>query len=159
MVRKMHSFNYGTRVIENEQQVRFERNVKRLGNLLHWIARLFVTFFLFVLINLLLSSLVQHVNLTFIKMLNLVQESAEVLFSQSAMSATTTFISQHSFCWMFAVAFFCASLLGSVLFKVLGECKGSSESAKESYSKNNQEFCDKTCETTVSYKQKVCFLS
>ena len=155
----MHSFNYGSRVIENEQQVRLERNVRRIGNLLQWVVRFFVTFFLFLVINFLLSSLVQHVNLTFVKMLHLVQESAELLFSHSAMSAATTFIYQHSFCLMFAVASFCAYLLDSVLFKLLGESKDNSEREKTSYSKNNQEFCAQTGETTVSYRQKVCFLS
>ena len=155
----MPSFKYGSRVIENEQQVRLERNVRRIGNVLHAIVRLFVTLFLFVLINFLLSSLVQHINLTFEKMLHLVQQSAEVLFSHSAMSAITTFIYQHSFCLMFAVAFFCASLLESLLIKLLGQGNDSSEREHTTYNKESCEFNTETGVTAVSYRHKVCFLS
>ena len=155
----MPSFRYGSRVIENEQQVRLERHVKRIGNVLHAIVRLFVTFFLFILINFLLSSLVQHVNLTFVKMMHLVQQSAEMLFSQSAMSAATTFVYQHSFSLMFVVAFFCASLLELLLIKLLGNGTDSSEREHNSYNKDSRVFNTETGRVAISYRHKVCFLS
>ena len=154
----MPSFKYGSRVIENEQQVRLERHVRRIGNVLHAVVRLFVTFFLFILINFLLSSLVQHANLTFMKMLHLVQESAEVLFSQGA-AAITTFMYQHSFSLMFVVAFFCASVLELVLIKLLGNGTDSSEREHNSYNRDNCEFNTETGRAAISYRHKVCFLS
>ena len=155
----MPSFKYGSRVIENEQQVRLERHVRRIGNWLQAIVNLFVTFFLFVLINVLLGNLVQHVNLTFVKTLHLVQESAEVLFSHNAMSATTTFVYQHSFSLMLAFAFFCVGILGLMLIHALVKGTGNFASKQLSYGKCTKEFNIETRETTVSYRDKVCFLS
>lgn len=154
----MPSFRYGSRVIENEQQVRLERHVRRIGNVLHAIVRLFVTFFLFVLINFLLSNLVQHVNLTFVKMMRLVQEVAEVLFSQSA-AAATTFMYQHSFSLMFVVASFCAFLMGLVLIKLLNKGTDSSEGEHGSFNEDSHVFNTERGIATVSYRHKVCFLS
>ncbi|MCH5152665.1 MAG: hypothetical protein J1F68_01720 [Clostridiales bacterium] len=155
----MHSFNYGSRIIENEQQVRLECNVRRIGNLLHAVVRLFVTFFLFVLINILLSSLVQHVNLTFVKLLHLVQQSAEILFSQSALSAVTGFLYHQSFSLMLAVTFFCACLLELVILNLLCRTTQNVELEKEKHTHIRRVFNTEAGEVAVSYRQKVCFLS
>lgn len=155
----MPSFRYGSRVIENEQQVRLNSNVRKIGNWLHSIVRLFVTLFLFVLINFLLSSLVQHANLTFAKLLHLVQQSAEILFSQSALSAVSSFVYHQSLSIMLAVAFFCACLFELVIIKLLCKAVINTEMEKETHSHFSKEFDTEKGETIVSYKQKVCFLS
>ena len=155
----MPSFKYGSRVIENEQQVRLERHVRRIGNWLQAIVNLFVTFFLFVLVNVLLGNLVQHVNLTFVKTLHLVQQSAEVLFSHNEFSIATTFVYQHSLALMLTIAFFCVSMLGLMLINALVKGTGNFASKQLSYDKYTKEFNVQTRETTVSYRDKVCFLS
>ena len=152
----MHCFTYGSRVIENEQQVRLHRNVRRIGNLLQAVVRVFVTFLLFALLNFLLSNLVQNAHLTFIKLFNIVQESAEVLFSQSVTALSIAY--QHSFCLILAVAFSCVYQFG-IVFKALGNGKNDSDKEKETYSKDSCEYNTETGDSTVSYRQKVCFLS
>lgn len=153
----MHSFTYGSRVVENERQARLESNVRKIGNLLQAIVHIFVTFFLFVLINLLLRNLVQHTQLTFVKMLHFVQESAEVLFGQSAMSALY-FAYQQSLYLLLAVAFSCVYQFCLVIKSlILG--KGSVKGTKATYANHVKEFDTVTGESAVSYKYKVCFLS
>ena len=157
-VRKMPSFKYGSRVIENEQQIRLERHVRRIGNLLHAVVRFFVTFFLFVLINFLLSNFVQHTNLTFVKMFQLVHQNAEVLFEQSMLSAVTSFTYQHSFCIILAVAFSCVYQFVPMLSAIGNSC-GNSEKETESFRKDSQESDTEKGNSTVWYRHKVCFLS
>ena len=153
----MPSFVYGSRVIENERQVKFQRNVRKIGNLLHAVVSFFVTFFLFILINFLLRNLVQNANLTFDKMLNFVQQNAEFLLSHSALSVVS-FIYQHSLCFMLAVAFTCVYKLGVMLTSLVGT--GSNfDKQKQSYNKDSQQFNTQTAFSTISYRHKVCFLS
>ena len=153
----MHCFLYDSRVIENEQQVRLERNVRRIGNLLHAVVNFFVTFFLFILINFLLSNLVRHTNLTFVSMLRFVQESAEVMVSQSALSAVCIAY-QHSLCIVLAFAFTCVYYIGLLLNSL---CNGEVSTEKEhsTHSKDSGEFSANTGVSAVSYRDKVCFLS
>lgn len=153
----MPSFRYGSRVIENEQQVSLERHVKKIGNLLHAVVSSFATFLLFVLINILLSNFVQHTQLTFVKMFHIVQESAEILLSQSALSVIS-FTYQHSFCLMLALAFTCVYSFGLML-KSLVSAESKAKKEKETYSKDCREFDTQTLDSTVSYRHKVCFLS
>lgn len=153
----MRCFTYGSRVIENEQQVRLQKNVKKIGNLLHAVVNLLVTVFLFVLINFLLSNLVQNAHLTFVRMLNLVTESAELVFGHSAMSVVY-FAYQHSFCLLLMVAFTCVYQFGLVLTSLVNRAKDC-EKQKATYSKDSQQFGTETVKGIISYRHKVCFLS
>ena len=153
----MPSFVYGSRVIENERQVKLQRNVRKIGNLLHAVVSFFVTFFLFVLINFLLRNLVQNVNLTFDKMLHVVQQNAELLLSHGALSVIS-FIYQHSLCLMLAVAFTCVYQLGLMLMSLVNK-DSDSDKQKETYAKDNQQLSAQVTFSAISYKYKVCFLS
>lgn len=157
LVEKMPSFTYGTRVIENERQVRLKRNVRRIGDLLHAVVNFCFTFFLFVFINVLLSSIVQNTQLTFIKLLNLVQQNAEVLLSNSLLSIVS-FTYQHSVCLLLAVAFTCVYHIGLVIKTM---CSGESDIDKEQekHDKDEQQFHTEQVFSAVSYRYKVCFLS
>lgn len=153
----MPSFKYGTRVIENEQQVRLEKNVKRIGNWLQAIVRVFVTFLLFVLINALLSNLVQHTQLTFVKMMGLVQESAEMLLSHSAMSAL--YLSyQHTLSWILAIAFICVYEI-AVVVSALNSGENEPKQANTTFNNDCRSFDTENVDSVVSYRHKVCFLS
>ena len=153
----MFYFEYGSRVIENERKVKLQKYARKVCNLLHAIVSFFVTLFLFVLFNLLLPTLVQHVNLTFVKMLALIQESAELLVAQSALPAISIAY-EHSFCWVLAIAFACVYHVGLV-FMALGSNEGETEKEKETYGKDSEELHAKVICSTISYKHKVCFLS
>ena len=154
----MRSFKYGSRVIENERQVRLEQNVRNIGNLLHTIVWLFVTFFFFVLINFLLSSLVQNMHLSFIKLMNVLVESNKLLLSDGILS-TVYFAYQHSFAlFLTVVAIGCAYKFGLALTTLVnGECERDKEKAV--FDEDNRDFNTETTDNTVSYRYKVCFLS
>ena len=154
----MHCFKYGSRVIENERQVRLEQNVRNIGNLLHTIVWLFVTFFLFVLINCLLTNLVQHMHLTFIKLLNVLHESDKLLLNNGILS-TFYFAYQHSFAlFLTVVALSCVYQFGLTL-RTLANGKSESDDKQVSFDKDSNEFSTETTDNTVSYRYKVCFLS
>ena len=153
----MHSFTYGSRVIENEQQVRLERNVRKIGNLLHAVVRFFVTFFLFILINILLSNILQHAHLTLVYTLRLLNNITEVLLNESALSVIY-FAYNHSVYILLAFTFTCIYLCSLVL-RALVKCDNKSEKGIETYCKENQKFSKKISDSTISYRHKVCFLS
>ena len=153
----MNSFTYGSRVIENEQQVRLHRNVRKIGNLLRAVVNFCATFFLFVLINFLLRNLEQHTSFTFFTVMRFVQESVEVLLSNSALSIIT-FLYQHSFCLMLALAFTCVYQFGFVLSTLVSS---GTNCEKDDYAhvKSSQECNTQVGCSTISYRYKVCFLS
>lgn len=153
----MHSFTYGSRVIENERQVKLQKHVRKIGNLLHAVATFVVTFLLFAFINVLLSSLVQNAHLTFIKILNLVQQGAEVFISHSALSVFSIAY-QHSVYMLLAFAFVCLYQVCIVL-SALGNVEGDKEKENESYSKDSCQSDTQVGCNAISYRYKVCFLS
>ncbi|MCH5156690.1 MAG: hypothetical protein J1G02_02295 [Clostridiales bacterium] len=154
----MRCFKYGSRVIENERQVRLEQNVRNIGSLLHAVAMFFVTFFLFVLINFLLSNLIQNTQLTFIKLMNVLQNGGKELLTDSVLS-TIYFAYQNSFAlFLTVVTFTCVYQFGLTL-KTLVYVASESDKQKSTYSKEGREFNTKTADVTVSYRYKVCFLS
>ena len=157
MVEKMHCFMYDSRVIENEQQVRLHTHVRKIGNLLHAVVSFFVTCFLFILINFLLSNLIQHTHMSMISTMRFVHSSAELLLSDSALSAIS-FAYQHSFGIMLALAFSCVYGCALVL-KSLCTSENNAEKEKETYSKDSGEFHTEVGCSTISYRHKVCFLS
>ena len=154
----MHCFKYGSRVIENERQVRLEQNVRNIGSLLRSIVMLFVTFFLFVLINCLLSNLIQNTHLSFIKLMSVMQESDKVLLNDGVLS--TLYIAyQHSFAlFLTVVTINCAYQFGLEL-KTLVNGKSCCDKEKAMFDKDSREFNTETTDDTVSYRYKVCFLS
>ena len=153
----MHSFTYGSRVIENEQQVRLHTHVRRIGNLLRAVVNFCLTFFLFVIINLVLRNLVGHTNFTFLSVMRFVQENAEVLVGNSALSVIT-FLYQHSFCLMLALAFSCVYPFDFVLSSIVNSAS-SCEQDKQTQLNYSQEHNLKVGYSAISYKHKVCFLS
>ena len=157
-VEKMRNFTYGSRVIENEQQVRLQTNVRKIGNLLRAVVNFCLTFFLFVIINFLLRNLVQHTNFTFVTVLRFVQESAEMLLSNSALSVIT-FVYEHFFCLMLAVAFTCVYQFGFVLNGNTGRSVANFANEHKSFGRNSRENSTQIDCSTVSYRHKVCFLS
>ena len=153
----MHCFKYGSRVIENERQVRLEQNVRNIGSLLRSIVMLFVTFFLFVLINCLLSNLIQNTHLSFIKLMNVLQESNKVLLNDGVLTVYIAY--QHSFAlFLTVVTINCVYQFGLEL-KTLVYGKSSCDKEKAVFDKDGREFNTETTDGTVSYRYKVCFLS
>ena len=155
----MFCFTYGSRVVENERKVKLQKYARWVGNLLHAIVTVFVTLFLFILFNFLLPILARNVDLTFVKMLYLVRDGAEVMLGHSVLSAFSV-ASQQSFCWILAVAFTCAYQFGAVcIIAALGNFESETEKERESYRDDSEEAQAELVCSTVSYKYKVCFLS
>ena len=157
MVESMHTFVYGSRVIENEQQIRLERHAKRVGSWVHTAVKFFAAFFFFVVLNTLLSNLAQHTNNLFtLNTWRIIEEGTRVLFVDNAFT-TSSFMCQFAIGVVSAFAAYCVAEYGFVL-RALGvgsEKKEDGEDGRDDWRK--VQTVDGF--NTVSYKQKVCFLS
>ena len=156
----MHTFVYGSRVIENEQQIRLERKVQKFGNFVGTVVKFCVAFFLFVSLNALLSNLAQHTNLfslnTYINTYRFIQEATRVLFVDNAFT-TTSFIYQFAIS-LITAAFVSVAGYGLVL-RTLGSCNEHGKEEQDDHKKSEQHPQTVNSFGTVSYKLKVCFLS
>ena len=156
----MHSFVYGSRVIENEQQITLERRVQKLGNYVGTFVKAFVAFFLFFGLNALLSNLVQHTHLfsfnLYVETYRFLQEAVRVLFVDNAFT-TTSFLYQFTLSLVSAII--CTSVVEYEL--VVRTFAAATEHSDEENYKHDHTECVSTVEVynVVSYKQKVCFLS
>ena len=92
----MHTFVYGSRVIENEQQIRLERKFRKVGNWVHSVVKFFVAFLFFVVLNTLISNLAQHTNGLFtVHTWRILEEGVRILFVDNAFS-TSSLAYQHA---------------------------------------------------------------
>ena len=153
----MRTFVYGSRIIETEQQIKFERRVKTFGNWLHAIVDFFLALFLFALINLLLTHLAQQYYLFSLNTCHLLQECARVLLVDNAIS-TAAFI-RHQ-----VVNFVAALVVEGVMeyaFAVRAYAGASVHDEKEhdDNSKHTEALLPVSICSVFSYKNKVCFLS
>ena len=153
----MHTFVYGSRVIENEQQIRLERKVRKLGSWVHTLVKFLAAFFFFVVLNTLLSNLVQHTNDLFtINTYRIIQESMRVLFVDNAFT-TSSFVCQFAIGVVSAFAAYCVVEYGVVL-RALGVGSEKKENEEDEHDYERVSIVSNLF-NTVSYKQKVCFLS
>lgn len=154
----MRTFVYGSRVIENEQQIRLERRVKKLGSWIRTLAKSFAAFLFFVVLNALLNHLAQHTNDLFtVNTYRLIQESARVLLIDNAFS-TSSFVTHVVLNIVSALTFVCV-----VRYALVVQALGNSDEHKEK-EQDSHNKCEERPQTVngysiVSYKQKVCFLS
>ena len=153
----MHTFVYGSRVIENEQQIKLERRVKKLGSWVRLLVKFLAAFFFFVVLNTLLSNLAQHTNDLFtMHTYRLIQEGTRVLFVDNAFT-TSSFVCQFAIGVVSAFASYCVVEYGVVL-RALGVGNEKQEDEQCDHDEN------RPAQTVVgfnavAYKQKVCFLS
>ena len=155
--RHMHTFVYGSRVIENEQQIRLERKVRKLGSWVHTLVKFLAAFFFFVVLNTLLSNLVQHTNDLFtLNTYRLIQEGMRILFVDNAFT-TSSFVCQFAIGVVSAFAAYGVMEYGFTL-RALG-VGGEREEDEEDDHEYVREVIVTNSFNTVSYKQKVCFLS
>ena len=154
----MRTFVYDSRVIENEQQIRLEHKVKKFGNVVGMFVKFFVVFFFFVVINTLLSNLVQHNNNLFtINTWRNIDEAVRVLFVDNAFT-TSSFIFQFAISIVSALTFSCLDEYGLFL-RALGNADEHKQEKQDNYNKREERNQTVDCYSTVSYRQKVCFLS
>ena len=157
----MHSFVYGSRVIENEQQITLERRAKKIGNWIYYVVKALLALFLFVGLNALLSNLVQHTNLfspnTYITTVRFIQEATRVLFVDNAFS--TSSIVYQDFLSIVAAL----TVIGVVEYDLVVRAFGTADEHKEEEHENHNKSESKPQTVSsygiVSYRQKVCFLS
>ena len=156
----MHTFVYGSRLIENEQQIRLEHHAKRVGSWVHTVVKFLVAFFSFVGLNALLSNIVQHTNLfsvhTYLDFLRFVEEATRVLFVDNAFT-TSSFMYQFAIGLISGLVVSCVAEYEFVLRALgVGDEREENEENKHDDSRQAQ---SPVVFNTVSYRQKVCFLS
>ena len=151
----MRRFVYSSRVIDNERQIKLERNVKKVGSWIGIVVKFFVAFFFFVVLNALLNSLAQHTDLISLNTWKFIEEAARVIFAGNASNAHFVYI--NLMCFVMALTFTCVHEFGLVL-KALD--KGDeNEETKQKDSKREEGLRTVIGCSVVSYKNKVCFLS
>ena len=157
----MHTFVYGSRVIENEQQILLERKVRKIGSWVHTVVKFFVAFFLFVVLNALLSNLAHHTNLfsvnTYLNTFRFIQEATRVLFVDNAFS-TTSIVYQDLMGIVAALTVACVAEYGLVV-RALGGATEHAEEEREDQNKREEHPQTVNGYSIISYRQKVCFLS
>ena len=157
MVEAMHTFVYGSRVIENEQQIRLESNVKKFGNFVQTVVKFFVVFILFTLINAMLSNLAQHTNLFSLSSWRLVEEAVRLLIVDNAFTTSSMFY-QDFLAVVASLTFVCVHEYGLVVRTLSGACEHNDGEQSDSSKHFEQVQVVNTC-AVVSYRHKVCFLS
>ena len=153
----MRSFVYESRVIENERQIKFERNAKRFGKLFGAVVEFFVVFLLFVIINVLLSDLMRNANQFMCNVYRLIQDSARVFVGDNALS-TLSFVSQHMLCIVLGLTFTSVHQVGLVV-RTLGNGEEDKEKEQDQHNNREEKLQSVNTYSFVSYKNKVCFLS
>ena len=154
----MRTFVYGSRVIENEQQIKFEHRFKLFGNCVGMVVKLVAAFFFFVVLNTLLSNLAQHTDHLFtVNTYRLIQEGTRVLLIDNVFT-TTSIIYQDIFSIVSALAAAFIVEYGLVMH-MLGNTDSESASDEKKNCNSEQRTLTVNGYNTVSYKQKVCFLS
>ena len=154
---EMSYFVYGSRLIENERQVRLKKYARKIGNLLRAVAAFFATIFLF-LFMLVLPNLVQHVDPTLLKLLAFIFESLEHVIAHGVLPVVSTVIGHHSFCCVLAIVVTCVFNFATVAM-AQGSCELEQKQEQEAYHFHRDELHRVAVCNTVSYKFKVCFLS
>ena len=157
----MHSFVYGSRVIENEQQITLERRAKRIGNWIYYVVKALLALFLFVGLNALLSNLVQHTNLfspnTYLTTVRFIEEATRVLFVDNAFSTSSIFY-QELLAFVAALTFVGVAEYGFVV-RALGNADEHSKEGHDSHDKREEKSQTVSNYGIFSYRQKVSFLS
>ena len=153
----MHTFVYGSRVIENEQQIRLERHAKRVGSWVHTAVKFLAAFFFFVVLNTLITNLAQHTNnLCTLNTWRIIEEGTRVLFVDNAFT-TSSFVCQFAIGVVSAFAAYCV-VEYELFLRALGVGADGEEKERDDTDCTSQAQTS-TLFNTVSYKQKVCFLS
>ena len=157
----MQSFVYGSRVIENEQQITLKRSAQKIGNKIQSVVKAFVAFFLFVGLNALLGNLVQHTNLfsanAYVTTMRFVEEATRILLIDNFFT-TSSFVCQLAISIVSAVVF-AGVVEYDLVLRALGNANERGEDEKDDYSKHEEHSQTANGYNVVSYRQKVCFLS
>ena len=151
----MRSFVYESRVIENERQVKLERQAKQVCSALRVAAKALAAFFFFIVLNLLLNSHMQYTNMFSVNTWHFIEEAARVLFVDNA-SVTEALLYEDFICFVLALSFICISEF-SLVVKALDNGKDNKE--KCNYTKREDKPQTVSNCGLVAYKNKVCFLS
>lgn len=152
----MHSFHYGTRVIENERTVSLESKMISVGNKFCNVVRLLVLFVVFCVVNALLSNLIQHISGFSFNTFKLLEEGF-VLFLNDGFVSTFAFVYQNSFGTIFATC--CCMVILSLSLFFLGYARLRFFETEKHIVRSNSGSSSEAIFGTVSYKYKVAFLS
>ena len=149
-------FLLDTRII-NEGIDKFNKDVRRFGKLLRSIVKFVVAFFSFALLNICIDLFTKHTHLLSVNNFRLLQEGLRVFINQNLVTFTSIIAERDLFAAM-VMAFAClfgAAVISHAFITANSDANGNNEVKDYKQVKND---C-KTVSCTVSYKQKVCFLS
>ena len=149
-------FLLDTRII-NEGIDKFNKDVRRFGKLLRSIVKFVVAFFSFALLNICIDLFTKHTHLLSVNNFRLLQEGLRVFINQNLVTFTSIIAERDLFAAM-VMAFAClfgAAVISRAFITANSDANGNNEVKDYKQVKND---C-KTVSCTVSYKQKVCFLS
>lgn len=153
----MRYFQYGSRVVENEQTVRFQNNVKRIGRAFRAVVNFLVAICIFTALNSLLHSLAHHTGLfSFSSASHILQESANMLVNNDALSFIS-YMYEHALCIMFSFAISCACSIVCLIFAMSGVTND--EQNAVTFVRNDFSQSAVDADTVISYRHKVCFLA
>ena len=155
----MRSFVYDSRVIENERQVKLERQARFVGNLVRTVVKMLVAFFFFVVLNMLINAIAQYTNLFSLSTWNFIEEAIRVLVVDNVIT-TSSVVYQSLLC---IVSGLVLAGVGELAMLVLigQQDTNSSERQEKQHTRGKREDNQQSTSNygIVSYKNKVCILS
>ena len=150
---------YDSRVIENERQVKLERQARFVGNLVQTVVKMLVAFFFFVVLNMLINAIAQYTNLFSVSTWNFIEEAIRVLVVDNVIT-TSSVVYQNLLCIVSGLMLVGIGEL-AMLVLIGQQDANTSDSQEKKHTHGKRE--DKQQSTSnygiVSYKNKVCILS
>ena len=146
-----------TRLSVNEGMEKLNKDVRKFGRMVKSFVKFFVAFFLFALLNLWIDVFTKHSHLLSAHTFRLLEDGLHAFINQNV-SAFVSVIAERNLFAALALAFagvFGVTCIASVLATVQSDDKG--DNNVRAHSQFRQDCVASS--STVSYRQKVCFLS
>ena len=146
-----------TRLSVNEGMEKLNKDVRRFGKMVRTFVKFFVAFFLFTVLNLCIDVFTKHSHLLSAHTVRLLEEGLHAFINQNVHTFVSIIVERNLFA-MIAAAFagvFGVSCIAGVLATARSHDKG------DDNVRNHEQFKQDcvAATSTVSYRQKVCFLS
>ena len=152
----MKYFQYGSRVVENEQMLRLHSNVKKFGNAIKSVVHFCVAIIIFVALHTLLHSLTHNTGLFTFSTYRVFMEGASYVVNFDAL-AMISFLYEHSVYALLSFAFSYAFAICYKIFFMSGETKDAENFV--TYVRSDFSQSVQSGISVISYRHKVCFLA
>ena len=146
-----------TRLVVNGGMEKLNKDVRKFGKMVRGFVRFFVAFFLFALLNLWIDVFTKHTHLLSAHTFRLLEEGLHAFINQNVLAFTSIISERNLFA---SIAMAVDGVFGSIcIASVLATAK--SDNKGDNNVRNHKQFKEDcvAASSTVSYRQKVCFLS